>query len=188
MIPYGKYDQNQDLHWQWYLDPNHGYRKIVGDSLLPFKTAALGTVIDIGSGDGRPCSLLKDMGFICRGVEPMERGRFWHKQHDPEAEIYPCTAEEFAESYKSHEHVFDYLYCLNTIEHMDKPECLIEIMRRIGRFGVIVTDNDQVTTRQSSYHTKTFNPDSFRQLFKDFDLKPLHISKPEFFGFIITNK
>lgn len=184
MIPYMKYHQKNDLHWQWYADQNHTYHKIVDAAIEPFKSAPLGTVVDVGCGDGLVLGMLNNLGFKCFGVEPIQLGVDLAMKHDVSAEFFIEQAEKFAKR----GYQFDYLFCLNTIEHLDDPECMVEIMRNIHQFGVIVTDNGDNLHKDSVYHTKIFNPGSFRELFKDFDLTPIPMAVDTYFGFIIKPK
>lgn len=81
---------------------------------------------------------------------------------------------------------YDCLFSLNTIEHLDDPGALVRIMRRIRKFGVIVTDVPG--TSPSKYHTHEMPENEFRHLFAEFDLEPLAIRHPEYYGFIIRPK
>lgn len=184
MIPYTKYQKHGDLHWQWYNTPDHSYRKLVDESLEPFTAVPPGRIIDIGSGDALPLSLLFKMGFKCAGVEPMKEGVDLAMQHNVSAEYFIETAEKFADrNFK-----YDYLYSLNTIEHMDDPTCMVKIMKNIKNFGVIVTDDAEVSQKHSQFHTYLFNHKMILDLFKDFDIQELELSNRAFMGFIIKPK
>lgn len=181
---YDKYQKFGDLHWQWYQSNNEGYRSLVDESLVPFQGVNLGTVVDVGCGDGLPLFFLNQMGFRCYGVEPERDAVELAMRHNVRAEYFIETAEKFAKRGMG----FDYLYCLNTIEHLDDPQSLIKIARRIRNFSVIVTDNKDTVVDRSRYHKCEFSPVEFEVLFKDFELERLPLSHPQFFGYIIKNK
>ena len=48
---------------------------------------------------------------------------------------------------------FDYLFSLTTIEHLMDPKAMVEIMKNIKEFGVIITDVKNPDGRSSVYHT-----------------------------------
>lgn len=181
---YDKYDQG-DIHWQWYHNtPN--YFDLVNESLAPFKGIELGSVIDVGCGDGLPLSFLDQWGFKCYGVDSSKTGIDYALEHNVSAEYFIQKAEEFARRGME----FDYLYSLNTIEHLDDPNAMVEIMKKIKKFGVIVTDyaKGEGSKDRNDYHNIEFTPESFKELFKDFVLEQIPISNDAFFGFKISNK
>lgn len=185
MKPYMKYHINDDLHWQWYESNKNSYHDLIDDALEPFKHVPLGSIVDIGSGDGLALSLLHNLGFKCFGVEPIQKGVDLAMQHNVSAEFFIEQAEKFA----TRGFEFDYLVSINTIEHMDNPEALLEIMKHIRQFGIIVTDDYSTAgAKPSSYHTVEFTPDSFVELFKDFDAERIPMRAKEFFAYKVSNK
>ncbi len=180
---YDKYKQYGDIHWQWYSG-HAEYNFNVDDSIRPFKlTDGQGTLIDIGCGDGLPLSILHELGFKCYGVDSSEEGIDLAVNHNVSAEFFIETAEKFAKRGLE----FDYLYSLNTIEHLDDPSCMVDIMRKIKQFGVIVTDDGSKAAQKSEYHNIEFTDDTFRELFKDFNLEKLNI-RGDYIGYKIWNK
>lgn len=168
---YDKYNQG-DIHWQWYHNlPS--YFDLVNYTLAPFKAAELGTMVDVGAGDGLPLSFLDKWGFKCAAVEPSYEGVDLAMKHNVSAEFFVEKAEKFAER----EMDFDYLYSLNTIEHLDEPKAMVAIMRRIRRFGIIVTDNDETSdpVKRSQYHEMQFTPATFEALFAEFNFEQLQL-------------
>ncbi len=184
MIPYMKYHLGDDIHWQWYQNNKHNYQSLVNDSVKIFDNVPTGSLVDIGAGDGLVLSLLEKKGFACMGVEPIREGVRHAMNHSVRAEYIIELAENFAKRKME----FDYLMSINTIEHLDQPECLVEIMKHIRQFGLIVTDNDEIPQSASIYHTEQFTPAKFEELFKDFELQRIAITAPEYFGYIIKNK
>lgn len=181
---YDKYERDGDIHWQWYSQNTHSYKDLVNDAIKPFQGINVGTVIDVGCGDGLPLSLLYDLGFKCSGVDINESGIKLALEHGVSAEFFIQEAERFA----GRQMQFDYLFSLNTIEHLMDPKAMVEIMKNIKEFGVIVTDVKQAEGRSSIYHTHEFTTEEFEKLFADFDLTPIEISNPDYFGYIIKNK
>ena len=75
--------------------------------------------------------------------------------------------------------VYEYLSCLNVIEHLKRPERVVEIFRdSITKAGIIITDAKAPSL--GKYHVHEFNKEELLELFKDY--------RPEYFepveGFI----
>ena len=181
---YDKYERDGDIHWQWYAKNTHRYKDLVNDAIRPFIGADLGSVIDVGCGDGLPLSLLNDLGFKCSGVDMNEEGIKLALEHGVSAEFFIQEAERFA----GRKMKFDYLFSLNTIEHLMDPKAMVEIMKNIKEFGVIITDVKNPDGRSSVYHTHEFSPEEFEDLFADLHLTRIDISDPAYFGYIVKNK
>lgn len=178
---YDKYSQG-DIHWQWYHN-SPWYNTLVKESLIQFKNVEPGTLVDIGCGDGLSLSFLHDLGFKCYGVDPEYEGVKLALDHNVSAEYFVEKAERFAERNLE----FDYLYSLNTIEHMDDPHAMVEIMKRVKKFGVIITDDGSIPEQVNRYHNIEFTDKSFRELFKDFNVQQLPISG-DFIGYKVWKK
>lgn len=170
MQDYDKYDQG-DIHWQWYNN-SPWYFKLVNESIEPFKDVELGTLVDIGCGDGLPLSLLHELGFKCYGVDPQYDGIDLALDHGVSAEYFVERAERFADRNLK----FDYLYSLNTIEHMDDPQALVEIMKNVRNFGVVITDDGSKVDQVNRYHNVEFTRESFAKLFREFKIEWLQLT------------
>lgn len=179
---YDKYEQYQDIHWQWYNNQAE-YNFLVTDSLVSFENAELGTLVDIGAGDGLPLQLLGELGFKCYGVEPEFTAVDIAMNHNVSAEYFIETAEKFAQRGLK----FDYLYSLNTIEHMDNPAVMLDIMKNVSKFGVIVTDDFSKHVEKDPYHEIEFTDETFTQLFKDFGLEKIKV-RGDYIAYKVWNK
>lgn len=166
---YDKYNQG-DIHWQWYHN-TPAYFQLVNESLLRFKGAERGSVVDVGCGDALPLSFLSEWGYDCFGVDPSYEAIDLAMKHNVSAEFFVETGEKFATRGME----TDYLYSLNTIEHMDDPAAMVEIMRRVRKWGIIVTDNRNASKDISPYHEREFTPEQFHELFKEFNVERLQL-------------
>lgn len=177
---YDKYDNEGALHWAWYASNEHQYRDLVDDVLEVFDTR-VGSIVDIGSGDGRILSLLAAQGFHCTGVEPEARGIALAQEKGVDATLLHMEAERFATIMGTH----DYLLCFNTIEHIDDPTCLHAIMRRIRQFGVFTTNIPD--GGKSKYHVREYTPAELRAFFEDagFQVATLPIAVPGYHGVLV---
>jgi len=171
---YDKYKKKPDIHWRNY---KHGgmYRSLVDDGLEFFEEP--GTVIDIGCGDGVSSYILAKMGFFVFGVDNAKEGveTAYRKCEGLPFEAKVITIEEYE---KNSNQTFDYLYSLNTIEHVEDPASYVRIMERVRRFGVIITDNKH-TSKSRTYHHIMFDEDDLRELFKDYKVERFHFKHPD---------
>src|SRR5258708_3252257 len=90
---YTKYDGKNPIHWGWYSQPDHWYRKLVDNSLKSLDGEA-GTLLDVGSGDGLIDRLLVDRGFKVTGIEPEKDGCAVAYEKVPEMTILNTTIEK----------------------------------------------------------------------------------------------
>ena len=185
-MKYNKYVKMGDIHWQWYLGDNWGYQSLVNDSLKHFSEE--GTIIDIGCGDGLHSYLLANRGFMVTGIDPekagleiaTERSKYFTSKGLTTNTLdlftgYETTIEKFV---KENNQSFDYLYSLNTIEHVDDPNAFVEMMKRIKKFGIVITDNKDKRYKKSPNHIQEFTRDSLKDLFKDFKIEDIEFSYP----------
>lgn len=179
---YTKYDTQGACHWNEYARKRN-YKDIVDSSLLPFKGVKKGTLIDIGCGDGVSSCFLAKMGFEVTGVEIEPLGIKYAKEMCKEKVNWIC---EDAEHISTLDAEFDYLYSMNTIEHLKKPEIMVDLMKKVKKFGIIVTDDSEVSKKGNDFHEKEFNREEFKELFKDFKLEEIPMKWYKFFGYKIT--
>ena len=173
MIRYKKYEKRGSIHWKWYLGNNVGYKVLVNESIKYFPDK--GTVVDIGCGDGLPSYLLADKGLEVTGIEPDMIGLTIARDRLSGLNFtaHETTIDDFV---KENDQRFDYLYSLNTIEHVDDEKAFVEMMNRINRFGIIITDNKDAKKRKHPYHTKEYNRESLKELFKGFKVEDIKFS------------
>ncbi|HEC65029.1 MAG TPA: class I SAM-dependent methyltransferase [bacterium] len=171
---YDKYKKKPERHWKLY-EMRGGYYSLVQDSITQFKET--GSVIDVGCGDGVSSYILVSKGFNVLGIDNAVEGM---ETAVRKTVGLPFTGkvmrvEDYVNDYDDE---FDYLYSLNTIEHLEDPTALIKLMRNIKRFGIIVTDNKKFRGG-SKYHNIMFSRESLRELFKDFKTEEFHFSHDE---------
>lgn len=178
---YTKYDGGHPIHWLWYEDKNHWYTKLVDKSLSFFNEK--GTVLDLGSGDGLVDSLFVQKGFIVTGIEPEIDG-INISRNRVKARFLHTTLKEFAK-FPPHslDIKFDYLYSLNTIEHLKEYNLLPEFIKnRVNKFAVIITDNAEKSSANGRFHNKEFTITELQELFKDFQTEVLDLENDNFIG------
>lgn len=182
---YDKYEKRGALHWWEYRNHTY-YEELVDDSLIPFDNIKKGTLLDVGCGDGLHTQLLYQRGFDVTGVEVEELGiKYAREMCSNKIEFINSSIEDFLKSDRS----FDYLYCLNTIEHLEDTNTIIEVMKNIKNFGVIITDDNEARSgKVDKYHVREFTKGEFKNIFKDFELEELKINNPTYFGYKVKNR
>lgn len=181
-VSYPKYKGKTPVHWQWYGNNNPTYTRLVDASLRPFQ-GLQGTVLDIGSGDGLVDSLLVGMGLSVVGVEVEADGVAISRERVPGATFVCASVEDYAAAGGA---AFDYLYSLDTIEHVEDPRAFVDLMARVRGFAVIVTDNainrDGTRRTVKELHNREYSIEDLEALFGGFRSERLDVGDGSFIG------
>ena len=180
---YDKYIRQGACHWREYKrtpTDERGYKTIVDDSLAAFK-GEKGSILDVGCGDGLPASKLAQLGLRVTGLDIDQTGIDLAKEICGKGIDFICSS---VEDFQMKE--FDYLYSLNTIEHLKDPIVMVKIMKKIRNYGVIVTDDAENCKTGNEYHEREFTKSEFKELFKDFKLEEITMRDNRFFGYKIS--
>lgn len=179
---YDKYDTHGAIHWDWYYrpEPGNGYRELVEDSIMPFiDNRERGTLLDIGCGDGLVSHLLDSFGYKVIGIEPELTGVDICKAKVPKMEVLHGGLEEVVIP------PVDYMFSLNTIEHLKDPTYFTKVIPLVRKFSVIVTDN-AVGHVPDPYHTQEFTMEELKDLFSDFEVKEVPLTNEAFIGVCVS--
>lgn len=163
-MTFDKYSSKGAYHYDWYIkkDPDW-YRKCV-DTCVAF---CKGSTLDVGCGDGVVTNLVGQR-YEAAGIDFEEtaialakmnasRGRYiWQNLEDPIKGKW------------------EYMVCLNVIEHLEHPERIKQIFdRNITKAAIIITDVPQ--KNPSPYHVKEFTPYELKQMFHTRKVIPFKI-------------
>jgi 2-polyprenyl-3-methyl-5-hydroxy-6-metoxy-1,4-benzoquinol methylase len=162
----------------WYSQPEHWYRKLV-DRSLKFLEGESGVILDVGSGDGLVDRLLIDKGFKVIGIELEKDGCAIAKERVPEMTILNTKSE------KAEVPEVDYLFSLNVIEHVKKPEIFTKLMGKVRKFAIVITDNKIYNSKYKgtgTFNNKEFSMEELKFLFKEFRVEELDLGNEEFIG------
>ncbi|TAL08191.1 MAG: class I SAM-dependent methyltransferase [Nitrospirae bacterium] len=155
-----KYKERGAYHYQWYQDNTFGYRDLV-DTVVDF---CEGSILDLGCGEGLIGSKLLEKGiedYLGYDSDPIAV-----QLADPELDIRQADIEEPAAWHLDYE----YLVCLNTIEHLQNAEVVPFIFEHcISKAGIIITDKPGKTL--GKFHIKEFTKEDLLDLFKDYKPK-----------------
>lgn len=168
-MKFDKYEKNGAYHWDWYNDPNYAWYKVCVDRVLRF---CEGSTLDLGCGEGVVGSLL-----LGKGVQDYLGYDIDHtavQLADPDLDVRHSDICEPADWQLDYE----YLVCLNTIEHLKSPGVVPFIFDRcISKAGIIITDKP--TGDLGRYHVHEFTKQELLDLFKDFNPKYFEIKSTE---------
>lgn len=187
---YTKYKGDTPIHWTWYINgTNWPYKNLVDESVAPFKGLS-GLVLDVGYGDGLVASVLMKMGLKVLGIEPELTGIKASLKMMPEFKnVRHTTIEEYVKVAMT---PVDYLYSLNTIEHVEDPKAFVKVMESVKEFAIIITDNainkDGVRRKVKELHSREFSYEELQDLFKDFDTEMLETKNGSFIGIKVYAK
>jgi hypothetical protein len=187
---YTKYKGATPIHWTWYINGNNWqYKELVDASLLPFK-GLKGKILDIGSGDALIPSLFMKQGFEVVGIEPEQDGIAAGKKMVPDFKnVLNTTIEEYV---KGEMIPVDYIYSLNTIEHVKDPTAFVKVMDSVKEFALIVTDNaiskDGSRRRTKELHEHEFSYEELAELFSDFKTEKVEVDNGSFIAIKVYPK
>lgn len=160
---FDKYKTRGAYHWDW-LKTEPWYKACV-DKVVDF---CKGSTLDLGCGEAVIGSLLLE-----KGIED-------YVGIDSSRDAVSLAAPELDVRHGSVEDIFwgnwEYLVCLNTIEHLERPERIPQLFEScITVAGIIITDMPQ--EHPSKYHIKEFSPKELADLFSEYTVVPFQIDK-----------
>lgn len=168
-MSFPKYKDRGAYHYEWFQNNTFGYKDCVNACVNFCK----GRTLDVGCGDGLVAKLIAGKGYSVVGIDNNKEGLMLARDNNDQALFQEHNIAWPLDG------VWDYMACLNVIEHLEKPEDLLRTFKEnIRKAGIIITDKKQPTL--GKYHVHEFTKKELIDLFKDY--------KPEYFepaeGFI----
>lgn len=169
-MTFDKYKKNGAYHYQWYKDPNWVWYKECVDRAVDF---CQGSTIDAGCGDGFVAKKIQENGYNVLGLDNEISGlqicndnRIPFFNHDLEKSL----------PFDNH---FDYLCCLNTIEHLKTLGGIKYLINNnVTKGAVIITD--LATENKGRYHECEYSGEDLVKAFEEFRPKYFEIHSTEF--------
>ena len=179
---YNKYNELGALHHDWYFKKKiPWYREIVD---VCINRAVGRTALDLGCGDGLVSKLLLQKGFLVTGIDNNKKGLKLAKELAPKGDYIVADLDNYSSAW-----VYDYMICLNVIEHIENPKNIVEIFRNsILSKGIIITDKKIEGQGIRRHHHQEFNIKELKELFKDFICKEIELKTPLFIALEVTKK
>lgn len=182
-LEYNKYEEAGAIHHKWYRK-NIPWYKVIVDAILDFVDEDNQRVIDLGCGDGLVCKLLSEKGHKVVGVDNNFKGLELARELAPKASYIFDNLNTFTPS-----NFYDYMICLNTIEHLTQPENIVKIFKdRVLKKGIIITDKKQ--DKIGRLHYKEYDIYELKGLFKYIRKREIKIDteKYEFIALEVRKK
>lgn len=170
-IDFDKYKKNGAYHYDWYDDPNWAWYKECVDRCVDF---CEGSTIDVGGGDGLVASKIIERGHACLVLDKDHSG-----QTICEGNGIPFMLADVESHLTDPQAKFDYLVCLNTIEHLGKPGGIVELLRDFVSKGAIII-TDKATEHKGRYHEHEYTKEELLEVFKEFNPHYFEINSTEF--------
>jgi hypothetical protein len=170
-MKFDKYEKLGAYHWDWYDDPNWAWYKECADKCVNFCKGGL--TLDIGGGDGFVASKLENSLVLDSYPD------LYKLLHD-EQYFCVCDLDNIESINEALEYdQYEYMVCLNTIEHLKQPNNVKYIFEKfITKAGIIITD--KATDSPGRYHEHEFTKQELLGLFKEFKPKYFEINSTEF--------
>lgn len=179
MIQFDKYEKLGAYHWDWYEDTNFAWYKECVDSILKFCKST--SVLDLGCGEALIGSKLfervgyDEMQLDYTGIDIDETAL---QLADPELDVRQDDLDGDSHFMPPG---WEYLVCLNTIEHLKTPRMIINLLRQpniIIKGAIIITDKP--TGNPGRYHEHEYTKKELLDTFKEFKPKYFEINSTEF--------
>lgn len=171
MSTFNKYRTKGAFHWEWY-ETEDWYKYLI-DRAVKF---CKGKTLEIGSGDG---VLLSKLPKGSHGVEPSLEAIAYAEEFggvDP-SDVFLGDAD-WSHNYEEYE----YLACINTIEHLHNPEIIKELIRDYVTKGAIITTIDYQGGSLGEDHKFEWTYDEMMEFFKEFKPKGFRYKDTEWIG------
>lgn len=158
---FDKYKTRGAYHYDWYKNNTFDYKDCV-DKCVEF---CKGSTLDVGCGEGLIVEKIVQNGFNAEGID-----------NSPDAVGLSGGFASLHDINKPLKGKWEYMVCLNVIEHLEKPERIKEIFNRnITKAAIIITDIPQGELPPE--HFKEYTPYELKQMFHTRKVVPFRIGK-----------
>lgn len=171
---FDKYEKQGAYHYDWLNDNNWRWYQDCAAKIENFCRGAK-TALDVGCGDGAISEALGHIGIPTTGID-----------NDPRSiELAKEYPNQFSNEFYVHDlaepllGTWEYMVCLNVIEHLDSPDGLVGIIRdNITRGAIIITD--KAIGHKGRYHEHEYTKKELLATFEEFNPKYFEINSTEF--------
>jgi len=169
---FDKYERHGPYHWNKVFGP----WSRVSPRLRGLYIAALGAVkrelrlrgargLDIGCGEGVMLRLAAEQGAAMTGLDGMAAALAMARKLCASAGHNPALVRGDAQQLPFRDGAFDFVTCLEVIEHLERPESMLKEVRRVLRPGGVVVLSTPVADGplKDPFHVKEFTPEELRE-------------------------
>lgn len=173
MSEFNKYRLQGAYHYAWYEDED--WYKWLIDRCVDFCKS--GSVIDIGCGEGLLVEKLEQKGLNACGIDKNRDAV--DLALDIDVRHGDIERDHFADKW-------DYMTCVNAIEHLNNPDVIRWFIRECVTKGAIITTIDYQGGHLGEDHKFEWTLDQMMEFFKEFSPKPFRYESTEWIGVEIT--
>lgn len=166
---FDKYEKLGAYHYDWYDDPNYAWYKVCVDRIVKF---CKGRTIDVGCGEGLIVEKLKSSG--CMGIDIDDKAIELAKSKGLNVSKHNLDSGLNINVMGG----FDYMCCLNVIEHLNTPYSIKKFVEQARKGAIIITD--MPTENKGRYHEHEYTKEELIDTFKEFKPKYFVINSTEF--------
>lgn len=171
-MTFSKYLERGAYHAVWYKE-QPWYREIV-NTVVQFCD---GDTLSVGCGEGVVDKLIVDKGYSVTGIDSDPVAIAMAKVLVPNARF---LCKDVTSPTRG---VWDYMACVNVIEHLEHPEALLTILEmNVSKGAILLTDNADYPHDPSKYHAKEYTLDELMEFFKDFKPRGFELAYGQFIG------
>ena len=171
---FDKYVKKGAYHWPWFFERQQPWYMELINTANEF---CQGGVLEIGCGDSVLGKLITDKGYEYTGIDNDPVGIAIAKVLVPNGRFLCKDVTSVTRG------VWDYMACVNVIEHLEHPEALLSILEaNVSKGGIIITDNKDYPHTPSKYHIKEYTLDELCDFFKPYKPRGFELAYGQFIG------
>lgn len=172
MSTFNKYRTKGAYHWDWY-ETEDWYKWMI-DRCVDF---CRGFTVDLGGGDGLLAHKIIENGFSAVVFDRDKDALMICQQRGiPNQEANINNLHGYSPTN------FDYLACVNSIEHFTRPEVVREFIRQYVKKGAIIVTIDYQGDTLGEDHKFEWTYDQLLDFFKEFNPKGFRYKDTEWIG------
>lgn len=173
-----KYIWRGAYHYAWY-NRKSGWYYDLANKVADF---CQGSTLDVSCGDGLVSKLISDRDYAVTGMDMDPVAIEMAKILVPKGKF--LVKDVCQSGIRGH---WDYLACLNTIEHLKEPRVILDILEKnIDKGGIIITDKADPSRPLGPAHVKEYALDELLELFNDYAPEGFESSDGQFIGVKVT--
>lgn len=163
---FNKYRLKGAYHYEWFEKYNW-YQTIIRRGIK----FCDGSTLELGCGDGLFIGRVKNNGYDVLGVDNDHTGLRLAYKMNPQLKKHDLLEADIDKLNIDPEVKFDYLACINTIEHLNNPEVILRILDSNITKGAYITTIDYQGGSLGEDHKREYTAEQFVEFFSNYKLK-----------------